>query len=240
MPESIPAMATVKRIAVNVNISVNGKPYAREVEPRMLLVEFLREACDLTGTHVGCDTTYCGACTVLMNGLAIKSCTMFAVQADGSEITTVEGLEKDGKLHPIQQAFGDSYGLQCGYCTPGLMLSAHQLLSENPAPSEKEIRKAIAGNTCRCTGYMNIFKGIEDVKMELAEADRPRRAQYKGQGAVAGGNVTIVAGFDLAGTGVGTKVNWQGEAQIFGRLASVAGGLLEPLGKKQIQKLIDG
>jgi aerobic carbon-monoxide dehydrogenase small subunit len=161
MPESMPATATVKRIAVNVQISVNGKPQAREVEPRVLLVEFLREACDLTGTHVGCDTTYCGACTVLMNGLAVKSCTMFAVQADGSEITTVEGLEENGKLHPIQQAFGDSYGLQCGYCTPGLMLSAHQLLSENPEPSEKEIRKAIAGNTCRCTGYMNIFKAIE-------------------------------------------------------------------------------
>src|SRR5713101_2860820 len=144
-----------------ISISVNGEAYARQVEPRMLLVEFLREACDLTGTHVGCDTTYCGACTVLMNGLAVKSCTMFAVQADGSEITTVEGLEKDGKLHPIQQAFGDAYGLQCGYCTPGLMLSTHQLLSENPEPSEKEIRKAIAGNTCRCTGYMNIFKAIE-------------------------------------------------------------------------------
>jgi len=158
-PISMPEIATVEKFAVN--IKVNGKPYPRQIEPRMLLVEFLRETCDLTGTHVGCDTTYCGACTVLMNGLAIKSCTVFAVQADGSEITTVEGLEKDGKLHPIQKAFGDSYGLQCGYCTPGLMLATQQLLSENPEPSEKEIRRAIAGNTCRCTGYMNIFKAIQ-------------------------------------------------------------------------------
>src|SRR6201981_2698319 len=129
-------------------VKVNGRQHSLSVEPRTLLVELLREHLDLTGTHVGCDTTYCGACTVLMNGLAVKSCTMFAVQADGSEITTVEGLEKNGKLHPIQQAFGDSYGLQCGYCTPGLMLSAHQLLSCNKQPSEKEIRKAIAGNIC--------------------------------------------------------------------------------------------
>ena len=156
---SMPETATAEKVAIT--IKVNGKPHGHEVEPRMLLVEFLREACDLTGTHVGCDTTYCGACTVLMNGLAVKSCTMFAVQADGAEITTVEGLEKDGKLHPIQKAFGDSYGLQCGYCTPGLMLSTHQLLSKNPEPTGKDIRKAISGNTCRCTGYMNIFKAIE-------------------------------------------------------------------------------
>ena len=126
----------------------------------MLLVELLREEFDLTGTHVGCDTTYCGACTVLLNGAAVKSCTMFAVQADGAEITTVEGLEKQGQLHPIQKAFGDSYGLQCGYCTPGLMLSTLQLLSTTPEPNEKDIRKAIAGNTCRCTGYQNIVKAI--------------------------------------------------------------------------------
>jgi len=126
----------------------------------MLLVELLREELNLTGTHVGCDTTYCGACTVLMNGASVKSCTMFAVQADGSEILTVEGLETNGQLHPIQKAFGDSYGLQCGYCTPGLMLSTFQLVSKNNDPSESEIRKAIAGNTCRCTGYQNIFKAI--------------------------------------------------------------------------------
>jgi carbon-monoxide dehydrogenase small subunit len=152
-------LASTTNIAVK--ITVNGKSYAREIESRVLLVEFLREACDLTGTHVGCDTSYCGACTVLMNNLAVKSCTVLAIQADGAEITTVEGLEKDGQLGPIQKAFGESYGLQCGYCTPGLMLAAQQLLSNNPEPSDKEIRKAIAGNTCRCTGYMNVFKAIQ-------------------------------------------------------------------------------
>jgi len=146
---------------VSIRVRVNGKLHSREVEPRQLLVEFLREDLELTGTHIGCDTTYCGACTVLMNGAAVKSCTVFAVQADGTEITTVEGLEKDGGLHPIQKAFGDCYGLQCGYCTPGLMLSALQLLKDNPHPDQKQIRKAIAGNTCRCTGYQNIFKAIE-------------------------------------------------------------------------------
>jgi carbon-monoxide dehydrogenase small subunit len=155
----MPEIAAIQKIAVK--IKVNGKSYARDIEPRMLLVEFLREECDLTGTHVGCDTTYCGACTVLLNGRAVKSCTMFTVQADGSEIMTVEGLEKDGKLHPVQKAFGEAYGLQCGYCTPGLMLSACQLLSENPNPDDDAIRKAIAGNTCRCTGYMNIFKAVQ-------------------------------------------------------------------------------
>jgi len=153
MPESVPK--------VTIEVKVNGKPHKLEIEPRKLLVELVREDLDLTGTHIGCDTTYCGACTVLMNGAAVKSCTMFAVQADGAEITTVEGLEKDGELHPIQKAFGDSYGLQCGYCTPGLMLSTAQLLARNQNPTEKEIRKAIAGNTCRCTGYQNVLKAIE-------------------------------------------------------------------------------
>ncbi|HZS96787.1 MAG TPA: (2Fe-2S)-binding protein [Terriglobales bacterium] len=145
---------------VGIELKVNGKPHSASVEPRMLLVELLREEFNLTGTHVGCDTTYCGACTVLMNRVTVKSCTMFAVQADGAEILTVEGLEKDGTLHPIQKAFGESYGLQCGYCTPGLMLSTFQLVSENREPNDTQIRKAIAGNTCRCTGYQNIFKAI--------------------------------------------------------------------------------
>src|SRR5437868_14728142 len=149
---------TIENVAIKV--SVNGKPRSLNVEPRMLLVEFLREQLDLTGTHVGCDTTYCGACTVLMNGAAVKSCTIFAVQADGAEITTVEGLESAGQLHPIQKAFGDAYGLQCGYCTPGLLISTYELLSHNKQPSGQEMRKAIAGNTCRCTGYQNIFKAI--------------------------------------------------------------------------------
>jgi aerobic carbon-monoxide dehydrogenase small subunit len=149
---------TIEKVAIQ--LKVNGKQRAISVEPRMLLVELLREEFDLTGTHVGCDTTYCGACTVLMDGVTVKSCTVFAVQADGAEILTVEGLAKDGKLHPIQRAFGDSYGLQCGYCTPGLMLSTLQLVTKNSEPSEPQIRKAIAGNTCRCTGYQNIFKAI--------------------------------------------------------------------------------
>ena len=150
---------TIENVAIKV--IVNGQPRSLKVEPRVLLVEMLREQLDLTGTHVGCDTTYCGACTVLMNGAAVKSCTMFAVQADGAEITTVEGLEKDGQLHLIQKTFGEAYGLQCGYCTPGLMLSVHALLSRNQRPGENEIRKAIAGNTCRCTGYQNILKAIQ-------------------------------------------------------------------------------
>lgn len=145
---------------VPITVTVNGKSYSISVEPRLLLVEMLREQLDLTGTHIGCDTTYCGACTVLLNGKTVKSCTMFAVQADGAEILTVEGLARNGELHPIQKAFGESYGLQCGFCTPGLMMSTYQLLSSNTQPSEAQIRKAIAGNTCRCTGYQNIFKAI--------------------------------------------------------------------------------
>lgn len=152
---------------VPLQLTVNGRACSATVEPRTLLVELLREELDLTGTHVGCDTTYCGACTVLMNGAAVKSCTVFAVQADGAEITTVEGLAKDGDLHPIQKAFGDCYGLQCGYCTPGLMMSTYQLLSEKPNPSDKDMRKAIAGNTCRCTGYQNIFKAIQTAAQHL-------------------------------------------------------------------------
>ena len=150
---------TIENVAIRV--TVNGQQHSLQVEPRTLLVEMLREQLDLTGTHVGCDTTYCGACTVLLNGAAVKSCTVLAVQADGAEITTVEGLERNAQLHPIQKAFGEAYGLQCGYCTPGIMLSALQLLTKNKKPSEKEIRKAIAGNTCRCTGYQNIFKAIQ-------------------------------------------------------------------------------
>jgi aerobic carbon-monoxide dehydrogenase small subunit len=146
---------------VPITVKVNGRSHTLQVEPRTLLVELIREHLDLTGTHIGCDTTYCGACTVLMNGAAVKSCTVFAVQADGAELLTVEGLENDGQLHPIQKAFGDCYGLQCGYCTPGFMMSAYELLSSNSEPGEKDVRKAIAGNTCRCTGYQNIFKAIQ-------------------------------------------------------------------------------
>ena len=146
---------------VAIRVKVNGKEHKLQVEPRLLLVELVRENLDLTGTHVGCDTSYCGACTVLLNGKAVKSCTVLAVHADGGEVLTVEGLAKNGDLHPIQKAFADAYGLQCGYCTPGLLISAYQLLQRNSNPSEKDIRKAIAGNTCRCTGYQNVFKAIQ-------------------------------------------------------------------------------
>ncbi|HYL61277.1 MAG TPA: (2Fe-2S)-binding protein [Candidatus Methylomirabilis sp.] len=143
-----------------VRIRVNGEPREAAVEPRTLLVEFLREQLNLTGTHIGCDTTYCGACTVLLNGRTVKSCTMFAPMADGGDITTVEGLAKNSELHPVQQAFADCHGLQCGYCTPGLLLSTLHLLTKNAKPTDQQIRKAIAGNTCRCTGYQNILKAV--------------------------------------------------------------------------------
>ncbi len=154
---------------VPIKVTVNSKSYAREIEPRLLLVDFLRDELGLTGTHVGCDTTYCGACTVLLNGASVKSCTVFAVQADQGEVMTVEGLARDGSLHPIQRAFADHHGLQCGYCTPGLLISAYYLLAKNPRPSSKEIRKAIAGNCCRCTGYQNIFKAIQSAAEQMAE-----------------------------------------------------------------------
>lgn len=161
------SMPDARKILVRVH--VNGDAREAEVEPRTLLVEFLREHLNLTGTHVGCDTTYCGACTVLLNGRTVKSCTLFAPMADGGEITTVEGLAKGGKLHPIQEAFAECHGLQCGYCTPGLLLSTLQLLKKYPKPSEPQIRKGIAGNTCRCTGYQNIFRSI---RMAAAEMEK--------------------------------------------------------------------
>lgn len=160
-------MPDAKKILVRVR--VNGEPREAEVEPRTLLVEFLREHLNLTGTHVGCDTSYCGACTVILGGRAVKSCTLFAPMADGGEITTVEGLENDGKLHPVQEAFAECHGLQCGYCTPGLLLSTVELLKKHPTPTDEQIRKGIAGNTCRCTGYQNIFKAI---RMAAAEMEK--------------------------------------------------------------------
>jgi aerobic-type carbon monoxide dehydrogenase small subunit (CoxS/CutS family) len=160
-------MSDVEKI--NVRIRVNGEAREALVEPRTLLVDFLRESLNLTGTHIGCDTTYCGACTVLLNGRTVKSCTLFAPMADGAEITTVEGLSTDGALHPVQNAFAECHGLQCGYCTPGLLLSTIYLLKKNPKPSDKEIRKAIAGNTCRCTGYQNILKAIRMAAGEMGK-----------------------------------------------------------------------
>lgn len=143
-----------------IQLKVNGKPYELSVEPRLLLVELLREDLNLTGTHIGCDTSYCGACTVLLNGANVKSCTVLAVQAHQGEVLTVEGLARNGELHPIQRAFAENHGLQCGFCTPGLLMSTAYLLSKNPNPTEAQIRKAIGGNTCRCTGYQNILKAI--------------------------------------------------------------------------------
>jgi carbon-monoxide dehydrogenase small subunit len=154
---------------IDIEITVNGKVYKRAVEPRILLVEFIRESLALTGTHVGCDTSYCGACTIILNGEAIKSCTYLAVQADGGEVITVEGLEKEGQLHPLQQAFSECHGLQCGYCTPGMLMSSLALLAENPDPSVKDIRKRLAGNICRCTGYQNIIKSVQSAAKQLQE-----------------------------------------------------------------------
>ena len=142
-------------------MSVNGKSHSGEVEPRTLLVDYLRENLSLTGTHVACDTSSCGACTIHVDGKAVKSCTLLAVQADGCEITTVEGLSTNGELHPIQEGFKEEHGLQCGFCTPGMMMTAIDLLKHNPNPSEHEIREALEGNFCRCTGYHNIVKSIQ-------------------------------------------------------------------------------
>jgi carbon-monoxide dehydrogenase small subunit len=155
---------------VKVNVKVNGVAYERDIEPRTLLAYFLREQCGLTGTHVGCDTSSCGCCVVVMDGdTAVKSCTMLAAQADGHEILTVEGLAQGGTLHPVQQAFWDNHGLQCGYCTPGMMLTSVALLKHNPHPSEPEIREGLAGNLCRCTGYNNIVKAVQQAATVLSQ-----------------------------------------------------------------------
>ena len=152
-----------------IRVKVNGMDREAEVEPRLLLVHLLREVFQLTGTHIGCDTTHCGACTLLLDGRPVKSCTVFAVQANGREILTVEGLEEDGKLHPIQEGFWQEHGLQCGYCTPGMLMTGYALLQKNPRPSEHDIRVAISGNLCRCTGYVNIVKSVEYAAAKLRE-----------------------------------------------------------------------
>jgi aerobic carbon-monoxide dehydrogenase small subunit len=166
--EKAAPVTTPTRTTHTVAVTVNGERHSAEVEPRTLLVHFLRETLGLRGTHIGCDTSSCGACTVLMDGVPIKSCTALAVQADGREITTVEGLESAEGLHPIQTAFHEEHGLQCGFCTPGMMLTSLALLRENPDPSEEEIRWALSGNVCRCTGYQNIVKAVR----AAAEASR--------------------------------------------------------------------
>jgi carbon-monoxide dehydrogenase small subunit len=152
----------------SVTVTVNGVNQTREVEPRTLLVHFLRDALGLTGTHVGCDTSQCGACTVLLDGEAVKSCSLFAVQADQRAITTIEGLAQNGKLHPLQEGFWEEHGLQCGFCTPGMILSACQLLERSPQPTETEIRTALEGNLCRCTGYHNIVKAVQHAARKMA------------------------------------------------------------------------
>ncbi len=156
---------------MNISITVNGKSTTREVEPRTLLVDFLRDTLRLTGTNIGCDTSQCGACTVHMDGLAVKSCTVLAVQADGSHITTIEGLAQGGQLHPMQQAFWENHGLQCGYCTPGMIMAAIKLVENNPNLSESDIRHGLEGNICRCTGYENIVKAIQSAAGAMAGGD---------------------------------------------------------------------
>ena len=155
-----------------VTIEINGSSFTREVDSRLLLVHFLRENLQMTGTHIGCDTTHCGACTVLMDGRSVKTCTVYTVQANGKSLTTIEGLENGGKLHPLQEGFHEEHGLQCGFCTPGMIMRAVELLGKNPNPTEDEIRTGISGNLCRCTGYVNIVKSVqyaaEKMKAEVA------------------------------------------------------------------------
>ena len=153
---------------MRVQLSINGDKHEADVEPRLLLVHLLRENLRLTGTHIGCDTTHCGACTVLMDGRPVKSCTVFAVQAHGRQLMTVEGLEQDGKLHPLQESFMSEHGLQCGYCTPGMLMTSFAFLQKNGTPSEDEVRTAISGNLCRCTGYVNIVKAVQHAAAAIA------------------------------------------------------------------------
>jgi len=159
----------------NISIRVNGVERSAQVEPRLLLAHFLREMAGLTGTHIGCETSLCGACTVLLDGRAVKSCTVLAVQADGASVTTIEGLADDGKLHAIQQGFWEEHGLQCGFCTPGMILCSHDLLERNPAPSEVEIREALGGNLCRCTGYQHIVNAVQSASSKMAKPPAKRR-----------------------------------------------------------------
>ena len=160
-----------------VSVKVNGREREAYVEPRLLLVHFIRESLQLTGTHIGCDTSHCGACTVVLNGKTVKSCTMFAVQADGGEILTVEGLMQGTNLHPLQEGFRQEHGLQCGFCTPGMLMSSYALLHNNPKPSEEEIRRGISGNLCRCTGYQNIVGAVQYASAKMAEADKAKMAE---------------------------------------------------------------
>lgn len=168
---------------MQVSVGVNGTQCSRDVQPRLLLVHFLRDTLRLTGTHIGCDTTNCGACTVLLDGVPVKSCTIFAVQADGHELTTVEGLAADGQPHPIQEGFKQEHGLQCGFCTPGMMVASAALLGDNPDPSEEDIRWALSGNICRCTGYVNIVKSVRWAAEEMRRQRSAEASPEAGQSA---------------------------------------------------------
>jgi len=165
-------------MGTRISVTVNGTVREADVEPRLLLVHFIREILGMTGTHIGCDTTNCGACTVLLDGRAVKSCTIFAVQADGRAVMTVEGLARDGQLHPLQEAFHQQHGLQCGFCTPGMMMAAYAFLQRTPNPTEEQIRWGISGNLCRCTGYVNIVAAIKDAAEKLRAS--PARAGGRG------------------------------------------------------------
>ena len=158
---------TTKNV-INITVKVNGKDHTAAVEPRLLLVHFIREVLALTGTHIGCDTTNCGACTILLDGRPVKSCTMFAVQVDGREVSTIEGVAQNGALHPLQEGFKEKHGLQCGFCTPGMIMSTYALLQKNPQPTEQDIRWGISGNLCRCTGYQNIVKAVQYAAEKLS------------------------------------------------------------------------
>ena len=158
---------TTKNV-INITVKVNGKDHTAAVEPRLLLVHFIREVLALTGTHIGCDTTSCGACTILLDGRPVKSCTMFAVQIDGREVSTIEGVAQNGALHPLQEGFKEKHGLQCGFCTPGMIMSTYALLQKNPRPTEQDIRWGISGNLCRCTGYQNIVKAVQYAAEKLS------------------------------------------------------------------------
>lgn len=153
----------------HVKLTINGQPYEADIEPRLLLVHFIREVANLTGTHIGCDTTSCGACTVQINGVPAKSCTVFAIQMEGAEIRTVEGMDTGGKLNPMQEGFFQEHGLQCGFCTPGMMMTAEAFLRDNPNPTDEDIRRAISGNLCRCTGYVNIVKAIQHAAKQMRD-----------------------------------------------------------------------
>ncbi|MCB0586254.1 MAG: (2Fe-2S)-binding protein [Phaeodactylibacter sp.] len=159
-------------MATTIQVTVNGKVHSHEVDPRTLLVQYLRDVLGLTGTHIGCDTSNCGACTILVDGKAVKSCTMLAVQADGCEVKTIEGMAEDGSLHPLQEGFREKHGLQCGFCTPGMIMASADLLSRNPNPSEQEIREGLEGNFCRCTGYHNIVKSVQYAAKKISEQEK--------------------------------------------------------------------